>query len=228
MTEGITNYWGVAININSDGWSNGYGGGSASQTYESGYSAFTVNMRSSASATTFDRRLLVYTVLPSGNILCLGSANIAGYLNITGDTNAEQSLGFRSTEYNLGIAGGTGNYSSSAVAGDMILRTLANTGLIFQSGSGGYGLLIDGSNNISISGASTIGNGLIYLPKPGNSLGILKLGLGGVTGADDTTNMKIELHGVYNTGDSEFGNIIIRTYSHLKSIHNILQFLKCL
>ena len=28
--------------------------------------------------------------------------------------------------------------------------------------------------------------------------------------------MKIELHGVYNSGDSELGNIIIRTYSHLK------------
>ena len=72
------------------------------------------------------------------------------------------------------------------------------------------------NNTTTINGDLSIGNGFIYFPKPGNSLGTLKLGLGGATGADDTSNMKIELHGVYNTGDSESGNIIIRTYNHLK------------
>ncbi len=28
--------------------------------------------------------------------------------------------------------------------------------------------------------------------------------------------MRIEIHGVNNSGDSELGNIIIRTYSHIK------------
>ena len=32
-----------------------------------------------------------------------------------GATNAAQSLYFRTTDYNIGIAGGTGNYSSAAV-----------------------------------------------------------------------------------------------------------------
>jgi hypothetical protein len=80
----------------------------------------------------------------------LNSANIANNINITGATNAAQSLYFRSTDYNLGIAGGTGHFSSSAIAGDMILRTLVNTRLILQSGSTSYGLLIDTNNYVSI------------------------------------------------------------------------------
>ena len=28
--------------------------------------------------------------------------------------------------------------------------------------------------------------------------------------------MKIEPHGVYNSGDSELGNVIIRPYNHIK------------
>ena len=35
--------------------------------------------------------------------------------NITGATNAAQSLYFRSTDDNLGIKGGNGNYSGSAL-----------------------------------------------------------------------------------------------------------------
>ena len=94
----------------------------------------------------------VFKILNSGNITCSGSANIANSINITGATNAAQSLYFRSTDYNLGIAGANGNYSSTALQNDMILRTLANTNLILQSGSGGYGLKIDTANNISCSG----------------------------------------------------------------------------
>jgi len=81
--------------------------------------------------------------------------------------------------------------------------------------------LLDVNGNMKCSGTLTaggdlsIGNGLIYLPKPGSSLGTIKLGLGGVSGADDNTNMKIELHGAYNS-DGESGNMIIRTYAHLK------------
>jgi hypothetical protein len=56
---------------------------------------------------------------------------------------------------------------------------------------------------------------LIYLPKPGNSTGTLKLDLGGTAGTDDNTNMKIELNWASN-GSGEAGNMIIRTYSHIK------------
>jgi hypothetical protein len=71
------------------------------------------------------------------------------------------------------------------------------------------------SSGVTVSDNLSIGNGLIYLPKSGNSTGTFKLGIGGITGLDDTTNMKIELNGVSN-GSGEAGNIIIRTYAHIK------------
>jgi hypothetical protein len=72
-------------------------------------------------------------------------------------------------------------------------------------------------NSITTGGDLSIGNGLSYIPKNGNSLGNLKLGLGAVSGTNnENTNMRIEIHGVNNSGDSELGNIIIRTYSHIK------------
>ena len=52
----------------------------------------------------------VFKILNNGNITCSGSANIANSINITGATNAAQSLYFRSTDYNLGIAGQNGDY----------------------------------------------------------------------------------------------------------------------
>ncbi len=85
-------------------------------------------------------------------------SSISSSINITGATNAAQSSIFRSTDYNLGIAGGACNYSSTAFQNDMILRTFTNTNLILQSGSGGYGLKIDTANNISCSGNSTVPN----------------------------------------------------------------------
>ncbi len=61
----LTGYWGVAIYLNYGGFANGNGGGNNSQ-YVPGWSAFTVNMRSSSSQTTFDKRLP--TVMPDGNL----------------------------------------------------------------------------------------------------------------------------------------------------------------
>ncbi len=95
------------------------------------------------------------SLILNGNITCNSSASIRNSINITGATNAAQKLMFRPTDYNLGIAGGAGNYSSSALQNDMILRTLTNTNLILQSGSGGHGLKIDTANNISCSGTIT-------------------------------------------------------------------------
>ncbi len=92
----------------------------------------------------------VFKIFNSGNITCTGSATMANNINISGATSAVQSLYFRSTYYNSGIAGGAGNYSSSAAANDMILRTLTGTRLILQSGSGGHAILINSSNNIGI------------------------------------------------------------------------------
>jgi hypothetical protein len=57
-------YWGYAININNGGSANGNGGGNNTQSYIPGYSAFTVNMRTSTTTTSFDKNL--FTVRPSG------------------------------------------------------------------------------------------------------------------------------------------------------------------
>lgn len=62
----VNGYWGVAININNGGSANGYGGGNNTNSYVSGYSAFTVKMRTSTTTTSFDKKL--FTVRPSGYV----------------------------------------------------------------------------------------------------------------------------------------------------------------
>ncbi len=76
-------------------------------------------------------------------------------------------------------------------------------------------------NRFSLSDNLSIGNGQVYLSKAGNATGTIKLRVGGVTGADNNTNMKIEINGVSHDS-AEAGNMIIRTYVHMKfySIHN--------
>ena len=81
----LTGYWGVAVNLNYGGWTNGVGGGSAGQTYVPGFSAFTVNMRSSTLQTTFDRRL--FTIMPDGNITTLSNINCGGGITINSTLN---------------------------------------------------------------------------------------------------------------------------------------------
>jgi hypothetical protein len=66
------------------------------------------------------------------------------------------------------------------------------------------------TSNTNIGADLSIGNGLIYFSKPGNSTGTIKLGLGGTTGTDDTTNMKIEINGVSHAS-AEAGNMIGRS-----------------
>ncbi len=48
-------------------------------------------------------------------------------LNLAGATNAPQSLVFRKTYYNLGIAGASNNYSTNTKTAAMILGQQANT-----------------------------------------------------------------------------------------------------
>ena len=74
----LTGHWGVAINLNYGGFANGYGGGNNDRSYVPGWSAFTVNTRTSTSQTTFDKRLL--TVMPDGATTINGTLNVAGYI----------------------------------------------------------------------------------------------------------------------------------------------------
>jgi hypothetical protein len=120
----LTGYWGVAINLNYGGFTNG---GNIARSYEpqAGYSALTVNMRSSASQTTFDRRL--FTVLPDGNISCTGglttgnSNSFLGNLRING-TDYGNTLYQNTVNYDIGIStnisstsGGNINFNTRAV-----------------------------------------------------------------------------------------------------------------
>ena len=73
--------------------------------------------------------------------------NIASGLNIYGPTNTYQSLSFRTSNYNLGVAGAATIYSNSVVQNDMILRTLPSTNLILQSGGGAAAFTINTLNN---------------------------------------------------------------------------------
>ena len=71
----ITGYWGVAVLLNAGGFANGYGGGNNTRSYESGWSAFTINSRTAGTATTFDKRLV--TIFPSGSSYFYGQMNVS-------------------------------------------------------------------------------------------------------------------------------------------------------
>ena len=76
---------------------------------------------------------------------------ITGALKMNG-TNP--NLYFSDDASCLGLASTSGAFSSSANAGDLILRSNGTNALILQSGGGGFGLAINAStNNVSFSGS---------------------------------------------------------------------------
>jgi hypothetical protein len=98
----LTGYWGVAINLNYGGFTNGVGGGNNSRSYVAGYSAFTINMRSSTSQTTFDRRL--FTVMPDGNTTINGTLT-ATAITLTSSTTAVYANNASASSIFLGTIG---------------------------------------------------------------------------------------------------------------------------
>jgi hypothetical protein len=169
-------YWGVSVLFNSGGTTNAYGGGSAGRTYDTGYSSFTINMRSSTTSTTFDRKL--FTVRPSGQMIMYNDIWHIINDNINRFYSANNGATFL-----CGAAGDNGFvvYSSGATgyANNLVMKNNGDTTI---------------RGNIYCGGDLSIGNGLTYLSKAGNSLGTLKLGLGAVSGASENTNMRIEIH----------------------------------
>jgi hypothetical protein len=147
----------------------------------------------------------------SNNVSCGGALTTSGTITANGDKlNFPNTLNqykinlWGSNNYGFGIADSTLQYSSQGNHSFYNSSNNANTFTITSVG------------NVSCTGDLTVANGLSYFPKNGNSLGTLKLSLGAVSGTSENTNMRIEIHGVNNSGDSEVGNIIIRTYSHIK------------
>lgn len=121
-------------------------------------SAVTVAKGGTGAATLTSGQLLIgngtAAVLQSANLAWNNISNVlnvSSNININGNVNQAQSLYFRGTDYNLGIAGAAGNFSSSAVQNDMILRTLSGTNLILQSGFGSSALKINNNNYVALN-----------------------------------------------------------------------------
>jgi len=100
------------------------------------------------------------------NIDSSGNTTINGKL-IVSNNNSYPDLQLGSANgYNIGVATGAGSFSSSALIGDMVIRSIETKRLILQAnGGGGAGIIIDSANNtilngLTASGATTINNNM--------------------------------------------------------------------
>ena len=95
----------------------------------------------------------------SGNV-GIGTATVSYPLHVQGqiysssqfilNSSVDSGLWFGNGNAALGRAGGTGSYSSSAVAGDIILRSAAANKLLLQSGEGASAIAITSTGNVGI------------------------------------------------------------------------------
>ena len=141
----FTAYWGCAICLNAGGATNGYGGGNNTQSYVPGYSAFTVNTRTSTSATTFDKNL--FTVMPNGNVSCTGALTVGGQLTLKTNYWHQSDDGiFRffynnngTTFFHSGNTNGEGFVFRNTAQNDIFnikdTGTIACTGAIYVNGN---------------------------------------------------------------------------------------------
>jgi hypothetical protein len=80
-----------------------------------------------------------YTLDVKGDVITSGNINLA---------NTSRSLFWGGTNSNLGRAGAAGQFSSSSVIDDIVLRS--GNRLLLQSGTGVAGVVIDTANNVGI------------------------------------------------------------------------------
>jgi hypothetical protein len=103
----------------------------------------------------------------TGNV-GIGTTTANTKLDVNGSislkSDSASSLFWSGTNTSLGRANGPGDYSSSAVAGDLVLRSVGK--LILQSGTGIGAIVIDTSNNINID------SGILYIDASNNNVGI--------------------------------------------------------
>ena len=90
-----------------------------------------------------------------------------GKLVVGTDNNYPQIQMGTTNGHNLGIATGAGSFSTSASAGDMILRSINK--LHLQSGTGGASITINTTNNVGIGNTNPINDGSINHLCIGNS-----------------------------------------------------------
>ena len=126
----ISGYWGVAVNLNSGGSANGIGGGNNGRSYIPGYSAFTINMRSSTTQTTFDKTIFI--VYPDGQVV------MKNLVSLNAGDNSYIKCGGNANGYYLNVGSSS---SSSSTMYDAI------TGGIWMSFAGGLHLNACTNNN---------------------------------------------------------------------------------
>ena len=151
----ISSYWGVSILLNSGGTTNGYGGGDAGRTYDTGWASFNVLMRNSGSS-TFNRKL--FTIRPNGVMLMYNDVWHITYDGINRFYFASNGTTFISS----GGAAGDGGfivYSSPATGsqnnlvilnnGNTTIRKelLVNEKISIGATTGGYPLSVSAGTN---------------------------------------------------------------------------------
>ena len=137
-------------------------------------------------------------ILANGNV-GIGNINPGTKLDVNGITKATQfmlpidtatAIYWEGESTALGRAFVAGNYSDSAAAGDLVLRSAGNKKLILQSGSSAGALIIDENNNIGIGntdpsyilditngtpemriGTSTLNGGILYFGNSAHGVG---------------------------------------------------------
>ena len=170
----ITSYWGVSVLLNSGGFTNGYGGGNNGRSYDVGWASFTVNMRTSTSVSTFDRRL--FTIRPNGVMIMYNDQ-----WHITNDNVNRFYFAANGTTY---ISGG------SSVATDKCL-------IVYASSTFGYAnvFCIQNNGDVGIGTANPQGyklyvNGSGYFAGNLNNSGSLNVG----------TNLNVNYGDIYTNG----------------------------
>ena len=113
-----------------------------------------------------------------GSFAVYGTGSFDNTVTVTGSSNPEIAVSDDTVRSEMGIALGTGAYSSAALAHDTVIR---NTGakLILQSGSGAPGIVINTANQVGIGEAppggpaltvkSVVGNYGVYIDNSGST-----------------------------------------------------------
>ncbi len=94
-----------------------------------------------------------------GATTCVSSLNVSGITTFQGNTTFLSTLIVNSNppniqlnttnNYNIGVAVSNGNFSSSAITNDLIIRSGGN--LLLQNGQGAFGLKINTNNNVLVN-----------------------------------------------------------------------------
>jgi len=150
------------------------------------------------------------TALPTKLLDVAGECRAQNY-SVYNSAAVEYALSNASTTAMLGLAFQAGQYSTSAAANDVILRTGSNQKLLLQSGSGVAGISITGANNIGMGTASPIdklqvvgGDISVYNgTAAANQGGALNFG----TNTNSNYGEMASIKGVYNNANATFSTI---------------------